>query len=119
MLTASCIADPDAYIIPVGPGSAYADRNTNTSLSLVVYTSSQSNLTIEWYFNGSIINTVDNARYSVGTDVLATGIPVHVLNIANVDEDVMGEYVAVVFVDGRNLSDSIQLKPYCNKAIRL
>ena len=26
----------------------------------------------------------------------------------------MGEYVAVVFVDGRNQSDSVQLKPYCN-----
>ncbi len=58
------------------------------------------------YHEGTLINTTNNPRYSINTDIVNR---VSVLNIMNVDTDILGEYTILVYSVGRNENDSIEL----------
>ena len=88
----------------------YAVRGSTQDITATVFTSSQSSLTVAWYHQGTLLDPSSNSRYSVSMmEDLEDGGTTYTLSVLNVDSDVLGEYSAVVIVDGVNDTDTVQL----------
>ncbi len=84
----------------------YTDQGNNIPISAAIFSSNLNALSVEWYHEDTLINTTNNPRFSINTDIVNR---VSVLNIMNVDTDILGEYTILVYSEGRNESDSLQL----------
>ncbi len=84
----------------------YTDQGNDIPISAAIFSSNLNALTVEWYHEDTLINTTNNPHYSINTDIVNR---VSVLNIMNVDTDILGEYTILVYNEGRNESDSLQL----------
>ncbi len=79
------------------------------NITAFIYVSSINSLTVEWYHRSSFINAANNPRYSI-TTILGDNLNRQVvLSIRNVDTDVLGSYVVLISVDGRNDIDDVPL----------
>ncbi len=84
----------------------YTDQGNNIPISAAIFSSNLNALSVEWYHEDTLINTTNNPHFSINTDIVSR---VSVLNIMNVDTDILGEYTIIVYSEGRNERDSIEL----------
>ena len=56
-----------------------------------------------WQFNGQLINTNSNSRYSTIQTQTSEILTVHV------DADVLGEYTVIIIIGGASANDSVEL----------
>ncbi len=71
-----------------------------------MHSSSENPLSVAWFFQGMLLDTTNNPRYSVS---VAESGSLQMLSVVNVNADVLGQYSVVVTVDGQNATDSVQL----------
>ena len=102
VLCSGFAADPVIYI---PDETIYAPENSGTQIRATVYSSDLNSLTVLWYHESTLIDTISDPRYSVS----AEGMNLHILNIARVELAVLGRYMAVVTAGNMNRTDVVQL----------
>ncbi len=90
----------------ISEGIEYADQGSNIAITATISSSNLNTISVEWYHEGTLINTANNPRYSVNIENMNSR---SLLNIMNVDTDILGEYTIVVNSEGRSENDSVQL----------
>ncbi len=96
-------ADPGVYITEE---MQYAAQGSNVTITAIISSSNLNTTSVEWYHEGTLINTTNDNRYSLSIDIVNSR---SVLNIMNVDTDILGGYTIIVNGDGRSENDSVQL----------
>ena len=71
-----------------------------------MYASPADSALVQWYHNATHINTLNDTVYTTRSQDGGT----HRLEIENVSENELGEYVIVVSIDGVNATDEITLE---------
>ena len=83
----------------------YVLAGNSTTIEATVHASPADSALVQWYHNATLINTLNDTRYSTSQDGSA-----HRLEIENVSDNELGEYEVVVSVGGVNASDEITLE---------
>ena len=89
------------YILP---SVIYTSQSTDVNISAAFFAANGSTTTITWFFNGLQINTTSSARYS--TIQIQTS---EILQVANVAEDILGNYTVVISHEGASQSDTVTI----------
>ena len=76
-------------------------------LEASLYTSSSSNPTVQWYYQGSLIDTANSERYSTPEEEEDNRLS---LSVESVDTDVLGMYTVSVTIGGTTENATVTLE---------
>ena len=93
-----------AFIIYISTPIVYTSPSADVNISAVLFVGSSSISAIVWQFNGQLINTDSNSRYSTIQTQTSDILTVH-----NVDADVLGKYTVIITIGGASRNDSVEL----------
>jgi hypothetical protein len=94
-------ADPD---VSINEDIIYATINSSANISAVVLSLDIQNTIIQWFHEGSLIDTAGDPLYTVSTQG-----SLYTLTIARVEAALQGNYEVVVTNGNKNQNDSVLL----------
>lgn len=89
--------------VNIAEDTIYAISGSTIQITVTINIFDQTNFSVNWYYNGSLIDTSNNPQYSISTDTYS-------LTIANVKLDVLGMYEVLVTSEGNtDLTDTVSV----------